>query len=73
MTPPDLELSELTVSGLEEPNAAWTEAAKRHVENAIVAELARHQAQGIPYQAPQHDLEKEQAHRQLRKLHEASA
>lgn len=32
---PDVELSEVTAGGLEEPNAAWTEAARNNIEQAL--------------------------------------
>ena len=38
---PDIELSELLASGVMEPRADWTQAARTHVEAALRASLSR--------------------------------
>lgn len=40
LMPLDIKLTELTAAGLEEPKAAWTELARRHVSNAIHGSLS---------------------------------
>jgi hypothetical protein len=47
--PLDIEVSELTVAGLEEPNAAWTRQAKFNVDQALTEVLAEHNEVRVPF------------------------
>lgn len=72
LMPADVELSLLTTSGLEEPNAEWTEQGRRNVVAALKAEMAERNVKVVSYgddsiAAYQIDP----AHEQLVKLHEA--
>ena len=69
--PPDVELYELLASGLQEPRAAWTEAAKRNVDAAIADLLRPKNAELLSYVAPTADPAAERRHIQLIKLHDA--
>ena len=72
LMPADIELYELTAAGLLEPNAAWTEAAKAHVADALAALLAERDAEIVPYRQPGDPvLLYEPEHLQLVKLHDA--
>ncbi|HXV24868.1 MAG TPA: hypothetical protein VED46_11470 [Alphaproteobacteria bacterium] len=71
LMPPDIELYLLTASGLVEPRADWTAAAKDHVGSALDDLIGARDANLIAYQPPQGDLERERQHTQLVKLHEA--
>jgi hypothetical protein len=68
---PDVQLYELTAGGLEEPNAQWTAQGLANIKAAVSRELRERNVSLVPYQAPQNDPERERAHRQLLKLHEA--
>lgn len=72
LMPPDVEAYEVTAGGLLEPNAAWSEAARRNLARAIGDILAERNARLVHYEtlaegvallAPEH--------RQLVKLHDA--
>ncbi len=67
---PDIELSELLGSGVQQPRADWTQAARTHVESAIDAELGRRGARLSQYRQPQ-DPELAGRQRQAILLHEA--
>lgn len=72
LMPADVVLSELAVGGTSEPNAAWTKAAKGHIERALADLLKKEGARLIHYRAPkkgQGTLHKK--HIQLVKLHDA--
>jgi hypothetical protein len=71
LMPPDVELYELLASGLQQPQAAWTEAAKRNVDSALGAALQPKNAELVPYVAPTGDPAIERRHTQLIKLHDA--
>ena len=71
LMPPDVELYLLTASGLAEPRADWTAAAKDHVGGAIGDLIRARNANLVTYQSAQGDLERERQHTQLVKLHEA--
>jgi len=71
LMPPDLELYELLASGLQEPRAEWTEAAKDNVKTAIADLLRPQDAEILPYIAPVADAAAERRHTQLIKLHDA--
>jgi len=61
LMPRDVELSLLTTGGLHEPNAAWTDTARRNVDAAL----------GQVYEQDGARLEDHPAHVQLVKLHQA--
>src|SRR5215510_3521961 len=50
--PLDIELSELTVGGLREPKADWTEQGRQHVAAALEHFLQTKGASVVPYQPP---------------------
>ncbi len=68
---PDVQLAELTAAGLEEPNAQWTAQGLANVRMALEERLKRSNVTIVPYQEPSGDPERELAHIQLLKLHEA--
>jgi len=49
LMPADVELSELTVSGLEEPHAEWTETGRQNVIAALKDEMAERNIQTVSY------------------------
>ena len=69
--PPDVQLSELTVGGLLEPKADWTEQGRQHVFAALEGHLQTKKATVVPYQQPANGGEDEAADDQLIKLHDA--
>ena len=71
LMPPDIELSELTVGGLLEPNAAWTETARANVDRSIGQNLAKHDARIVPYPQEGGLADYDAAHVQIVKLHNA--
>lgn len=71
LMPPDIELYELLASGLQEPRADWTEAAKRNVAAAIADVLRLENAELLDYRPPTADEATERRHTQLIKLHDA--
>ncbi|MDH5556692.1 MAG: hypothetical protein OEZ03_05030 [Alphaproteobacteria bacterium] len=52
LIPLDIKLTELTVAGLEEPKAAWTEQARKHVTDGLTAALAEQGLTLRPYKKP---------------------
>lgn len=71
LMPSDIELYELLDSGLQEPRAEWTAAAKRNVDAAIGDMMRPQNAELRPYVPPANDLAAERRHTQLLKLHDA--
>jgi hypothetical protein len=67
---PDVQLSEMTAGGLEEPNAAWTEQGRRNVTAALARFMSSRRARMISYREPQEGSPAARAHVQLQKLHE---
>ena len=67
---PDIELSELSVGGVLEPKAEWTERAKIHLAEGLRAEIGAKNAHLVPYRAPENDPAREYQHNQLVKLHD---
>jgi len=59
--PPDVQLSELTVGGLLEPKADWTEQGRQHVFAALERHLQTKKATVVPYQQPANGGEDEAA------------
>lgn len=68
---PDVQLSEVTAAGLEEPNAQWTEQGRRNVSTALSQFMASRSAVSVPYREPRHGSASAHSHLQLLKLHEA--
>ncbi len=68
---PDVQLSVVTASGLQEPNAEWTEIGRRNVAQALEALLKEKNASLIAYRAPQNDLDRAHRHNQIMKMHGA--
>jgi hypothetical protein len=56
--PPDVELSELTAGGLQEPRADWTEAGLANVTAGLRGVLAAHESSLVPYREPKEDPER---------------
>ncbi len=71
LMPPDVEVSEITAAGLPEPKADWTASAKKNVETALNAILAKRDARLIHYRAASGDSTIDDAHLQAFKLHGA--
>lgn len=73
LMPPDIELYEITASGMAEPRADWTARAERNVRSALEKRLAAlHDAEIVEYQAAEAGVALiEPDHVQLVKLHEA--
>ena len=69
--PLDIELSELTVGGLREPKADWTEQGRQHVAAALEHVLQSKRALVVPYQPPANSRDDEVRDDQLLKLHDA--
>lgn len=70
MVEPDIELTELLGSGVQQPRADWTEAARAHIDRALQSALAQKQAQLTHYHAPQDEALAAQQ-RQAILLHQA--
>ncbi len=68
---PDVELSEMQASGLSEPKADWTDAARKHIDAVLDEFMQRNKSPIIRYQPPADDLATEQQQGELIKLHEA--
>ena len=66
--PPDVEVSELTVGGLLEPNAAWTAAAEANIDRALMNMLTGMSAEPVRFN-PKGKLIRKPAVAQLIKLH----
>jgi hypothetical protein len=72
LMPVDVELAELTASGLLEPNAEWTEQGSRNVTEALRGELAERNSELVIYEAVDDPLRKvAPEHEQVFKLHQA--
>jgi hypothetical protein len=71
LMPPDVELSELTVGGLLEPRAEWTQQAIAHVTVALQEELLTKRKRLVPYVAPADDPAEQHSENQILKLHDA--
>ncbi len=71
LMPPDVELSELTAGGLEEPKAEWSEAATRHVVKALTKLLRGREDTLIVYRPPEEGSTDWHDYTQLMKLSDA--
>jgi hypothetical protein len=71
LMPPDIELSELTMGGMLEPKADWTDLAQKHVGSALQREMERRKTALAQYQSPDQNPSKGDRHNQVIKLHEA--
>ena len=71
LMPPDIELSELTVGGMLEPKADWTDLAQKHVASALQREMDRRKTALSQYQQGGQNPSKEEKYNQIIKLHEA--
>jgi hypothetical protein len=69
LMPPDIELSELTVGGLLEPKAEWTDLAQKHVGSALQKEMDKRKTSLAQYQ--DQNPSKGDRYNQVIKLHEA--
>lgn len=68
---PDVELSEMTAGGLEEPNAQWTRLGQQHVRKALDSFMVSRSVTPATYKEPEENSPEANAHLQLLKLHEA--
>lgn len=68
---PDIQLSELTTAGLEEPNAAWTARALSNVTQALDDRMRSSHDSMIGYKAPVGDPARAHTELQIIKLHRA--
>ncbi len=71
LMPPDVELSELTAGGLEEPKAEWSEAATRHVIKALRKSLRGRRDTLVVYRPPEEGSADWHDYTQLMKLSDA--
>jgi hypothetical protein len=69
--PPDIECRELTATGLAEPKADWTAAARRNVEQALGDLFAARRAELRTYDASELSPGQRQRVDQIMKLHDA--
>ena len=70
---PDIELSEVTTGGMQEPRREWTEAARRLYPDAVRELLAAHGAKLLPDYHPPVAMPPSDRIRQLLQLHQAVA
>lgn len=68
---PDVQLSELTAGGVEQPHAQWTEAGLGNIEQALADMMRRRNVAMVPYEPPVDDPARLHEHQQLIKLHRA--
>jgi hypothetical protein len=71
--PVDIELTQMTASGLQEPKAEWTTAALTNLTRAVDTFLGGKGSRMIAYSAPVDDAERERTETQVCKLHGAVA
>ncbi len=71
VVPPDIQLSELTAGGLNEPRADWTATAKSNLLEALDTFLENRRDVLVEYRKPKADPAVSREHAQLTKLHEA--
>ena len=71
LMPPDIEISEKSVSGMLEPKAAWTEIARRNVDLALETLMKERNCDFVRYGPPGEDIEIQPEHVQLYKRHQA--
>lgn len=69
--PIDIELSELTAGGLEEPRADWTEAALKNMRAALEAQAMRYRAKLVDYRPARGTPEEQKTSLELVRLHGA--
>ena len=68
---PDVELSEVTAAGLEEPNAQWTAQGRHNVAESLSRFMGSRKVSLVSYREPEAGTDAARAHVQLQKLHEA--
>ena len=71
MMVPDVQLSEVTAAGLEQPNAQWTALGTRNVQAALDGLFRSRSINKVPYREPELGSTEAHDHGQLLKLHEA--
>jgi len=69
--PIDVELTELTAGGLEEPRADWTDAALKNLRAALEARAARYRVKLVDYRAERGTAEEQTTSLELVRLHGA--
>lgn len=70
LMPPDVQLSEMQASGLQEPRADWTEMAKANLKAALARRLEERKSLLVDY-LPPGNLSEERVHNRLINLHNA--
>lgn len=70
LMPPDIELSEMTASGMLEPRADWTASGLANVTAALAQELKAHHDTLVRYEEPPEGSVEFHDHQQTIKLHE---
>lgn len=70
LMPPDVQLSEMQASGLQEPRADWTEMARANIKAALARRLQERNSKLVEY-VPPGDLAEEKVHNRLINLHNA--
>lgn len=71
LMPPDVEVSEITAAGLPEPNAAWTDTARRNIDAALDGAMADRKAELVRYAAAAGQDPYDEAHLPAVRLHRA--
>jgi hypothetical protein len=70
LMPPDIELSEMTASGMLELRADWTASGLTNVTAALIQELKAHHDTMVKYEEPPEGSVEFHEHQQIIKLHE---
>jgi hypothetical protein len=73
LMPLDVELTELSAGGVQEPKAEWTAAARTHMLTALRAEKEVRGLRIVEYRVPESNHSESDLHVQLAKLHRAVA
>jgi hypothetical protein len=71
LLPADVECAQVTAGGVAQPMAAWTEAARANVRNALEATLAERGARLVEYDGAAVDPARAHQHERVLKLNEA--
>ncbi|MDX1431177.1 MAG: hypothetical protein R3286_01890 [Gammaproteobacteria bacterium] len=68
---PDVELSELTAGGIQQPHAQWTVAGLGNIEQALADMMRKRNVKMVPYEPPDNDPQRLHDQQQIIKLHRA--
>lgn len=70
LMPPEVEITEMLASGIQEPRPEWTQAAKQYIAQSLAEILKQSQTELIAYAAPADEAFRDRT-RQLELLHQA--